>query len=233
LDHHLTPTSFDELAAAIRTSFGDDTRIVSFISFQELAALRQTKSVQAYNTAFIQLSVRVQPLLPDAALILTYRNGLKSAINSYLATSGRVFNTLDEWMDAAAEYDEITFKINGSMAPSQARSSFVSRNSRRNTESFHRTSAPPRSPVVNLDVKEVRHHGSLTPQERQRRVDNHLCIYDGLSDCPGARDLSLCPRLKRRNTGRSTPSSSTSSTPSTTTAATTSGNATSRPSTRQ
>jgi hypothetical protein len=184
------PASYEEFALAFRTTFGEDRQMRSDKVLQDLFALQQTSSVQAYSTRFIQLASRLSiDATTESAL---FRRGLKPDVQKFLLTMPERLNDLTFMVAEASRFDDAFFSISRSSYSGVA-SSFKSSSS----------SSPSAAPVAaSSSTRGGVAQGRVTTSERARRVANNLCRYCGGVGCPGASSTELCLVLSKRGAGK-------------------------------
>ncbi|KAK4683623.1 hypothetical protein P7C73_g6615, partial [Tremellales sp. Uapishka_1] len=152
--------------------FGDSDIIET--SRQKLKSLRQTKSVTSYSTEFTRYSAYLH--WGDEALRHAYFDGLKEDVKDKLLTPNE-FASLADLVDASIKWDNLLYQRRRSVVPRAfAQTSTIVTQSRQ--------TVPPSRPVstthVPMEIDAVQPRFSpLTPEEREHRFKNKLCMYCG------------------------------------------------------
>jgi hypothetical protein len=189
-----TFSNFTEFEELFKATFGKDTSVHQDKAFDDLIGLKQTKSCQAYATKFIQLAAKVQ--VDDNAKMHIFKKGLKQNVKLHLIGLHPQPTDLTGLITAAVQYDDAYHQLNGRAGSSSNHHPQASG-----------TTNPSNSGPIPMDVDATTVSGSaprgkLSPQEKQRRIDDGLCLYCGKSDCGGAKDVNKCATLIQRNAGK-------------------------------
>ena len=201
--------SYSEFTTLLRSVFGEDTSTSQDKSYENLAKLRHTHSCQQFSTRFVQLASRVNIDQDDLAHL--YKSALKPEIRLHLIGLRPQPSTLQELMNASIEYDDALYNLNqkNRSTSHQSNVSFRRNNqpnfpqSRRtepmDLDSLNLKTESPKFPKISRSTSSnISKRGPLSDAEKKHRRDNHLCLYDGKSDCPGKDDLTKCPLLAAR-----------------------------------
>ena len=191
---NLNNIAYEQFKTLFKATFGEDTNVQIDKAYADLRRCQQTKSCQAYSTRFLQLASRVDA--NKSTKMNFYREGLKAEVKLHLIGLRPAPATLAELIQAAVQYDDAYHRIKSAGYRPATTSG------PRFTPSTPVTSTGPTP--MNIDSQKVTTTGKLTDAERKRRKDNHLCMYDGDKDCPGAKDINLCPKLKKKNPQKAT-----------------------------
>lgn len=149
-------------------------------SLRKLRKLMQKGPCSKYTTDFNILANRTQ--LNDAAKMDEFRHGLKDSVKDMLVNMTRP-KTLEELQEQAVDADYRIFERQSEKRnDSMLRSNHIS-------VTQNNTAGPQ---PMQVDSVSVRHRGPITAEEKQRRRDNKLCLYDGRTDCGGFPDVSQC-----------------------------------------
>jgi len=180
-DHALL--DFDAFINQMQAVFGDTDRTRSAES--KLERLRQTRSATEYSADFRQLSCDVS--WNDDALMARFRMGLKDDVKDLMLAMPPAI-TLNHMMEQAVQCDNRLYERR--MEKSRSRQTFQG-----SPTTFTTTTIVDHSEPMQIDA--ARPRGPLTPQERQRRIDNNLCLYCGKA----GHIAKTCP-IKSRTTTR-------------------------------
>ena len=160
---------------------------------KKLRALKQTTSTAAYRTEFDNIS---QYLGWDEAAFREYfYEGLKESVKDSLALVPQEPESFKDYQDLCIRLDNRIFeRKQDSRGPNHKPAANL--HTRRPTQA-HPNPKPPvqvnnftRGPTpMDLDAGANRKYKPLTPQERQHRMQNQLCLYCGkpghrAGDCP-------------------------------------------------
>jgi hypothetical protein len=112
-------------------------------------------------------------------------------------------------MKTATEYDD-NIHSSLSLSTSDSYSSFHTSDNHSSSTNNHTHIPTPSSSHHNEDVEmtevrstNVKPFQKLTPEEKQRRKNAHLCIYCGEHSCPGSKDVNKCSKLiKNQQSGK-------------------------------
>jgi hypothetical protein len=163
--------SWDAFQEAFLNSLGDPDRERTLT--RDLQALIQTGSAAVYTTEFFRLSAFLG--WNDQALQAQYYAGLKPEVKDALALSDKTLTTVQDLANFAIRIDNRLFERR--------------QENRRNPNLMRHTPMPtttPRTPTPSpagptpmvLDANRPRFQ-SLSPDERQHRIRNGLCLYCG------------------------------------------------------
>ena len=191
--------NFDEFEALIKTTFGQDSTIHQDKAFADLRKLRQTKSCQSYSTKFIQLAAKV--LIDENAKMQLYKEGLKDNVKLHLIGIHPQPTSLASLINAAVAYDDAYHNLKGSAPKGSFSAIHHAASSSTSASGPTSSSEPTPMDLDTTNVKKQNSRGKLTSQEKQRRIDEGLCVYCGSKDCGGIKDLNDCRHLKSRNAG--------------------------------
>lgn len=138
-----------------------------------LARLRQTGTMAEYITQFKSLGARAR--WNDAALLARFKDGLSDEVKILLTSQWHHMTSVSEAQSlASAAYQNFLAQRRLHVK--------LSRPSNQNQNQSRRPPAPapsaPTSPSTAMEIDAVR-TCRLTPQEKQRRRDNGLCLYCG------------------------------------------------------
>lgn len=188
--------SWSEFKIQFLKQFGDNNIIET--SRSKLRTLRQTSSASHYATEFRRHSAYLG--WNDNTLRQTFFDGLKEEVK-YRILTPQSFNSFEDLVDAAIKWDDLLFQFCRT-APAK-NTTLVSTPRNPLSTPTGRTPAPrpfqrpTPAPVQDnrgtpMDIDSVRHR-PLTPEERQTRMANNLCLYCGK---PGhmARDCLSRPK---------------------------------------
>lgn len=148
----------------------------------KIKVLKQTTTVAAYATEFRRLAMDLS--WNDEALASQFEDGLKDSILDALANEPIITN-LDKLINRATELDDRhfarTFAKKMSSSSSAVRRPHVPVSVPANVPRTANTvgpstPAPARSAPEPMDLSQAR---KLSAAERQRRIDNKLCLYCG------------------------------------------------------
>lgn len=166
-----------------------------------MESLRQTGSTAEYYTKFLSYAVEAE--LGDTAEVMLFKRGLKSEVLESMARVADLPETLQEYANLAIRIDRQIYDLKrGSRLPSES-----TRDNTKSSQRPHsnaRTTMPTRgstAPVVRAQVQVTPRPAatpyrppphSLSPEERQRRIEKGLCLICGqpghiAADCPKRR----------------------------------------------
>ena len=195
IEPHLTKpkdslmTNWETFKDTLISTLGDPDRERTLT--RQLQSLRQNKSCASYATEFFKLSTFL--LWNNEALIAQFYSGLKPEIKDALAIQDRTFDTVEDLSAACIRLDNRLYerrtddkKDNDRKTSAPFRSNLpptqtAPRPSPRNTSS---------DPVpMDIDATSNKKYKPLTPQEKDRRRKNNLCMYCGeqghmVNTCP-------------------------------------------------
>jgi hypothetical protein len=178
--------SFTTFATALTAMFGDPD--LEKTKIRELQNLRQASTVNHYASEFQRLKAYVR--WNDNALYHQFYSGLRDNVKDGLSYIEQKPNTLDELIRKAQMVDQrIVERIQ------ERKSTHPGTPTRKNPVVIPSPvkAAPPLAPTpvshsdgstpMDLDSGSPRQTPlRLSPQERERRFSNHLCIFCGASD---------------------------------------------------
>jgi hypothetical protein len=191
VDHDPLVQSWDAFQEAFLNSLGDPDRERTVT--RELQTLVQTSSAAVYTTEFFRLSAFLK--WNDEALQAQYYSGLKPEVKDALALSDKAFDTVQALSTFAIRLDNRLFERR---KETRKASTSIPHNP---PFAPSRTNYNPSGPApMALDANRPRFQ-SLSPEERQLRIRNGLCLYCGQKNhiamyCPNRR-----PRLGPRAPG--------------------------------
>ena len=203
--------SYEEFAELLRSTFGEEATASEDKTYDMLSSLRQTHSCQAYSTRFLQLASLINE--NPNSFTRMYKKGLKNEIQLHLVSLEPQPTTLHNTMAAAIRFDDRLYnlKFDNRHSPKSRNYSdthqyrplpFVPRNTNSfpmdlDTLNIEKNKSIDKSNKFK-DQRNKNKRSAITEEEKQRRRDNHLCLYDGKSDCPGRDDISKCTLLLAR-----------------------------------
>lgn len=169
----------------LQATFGD--QLTADEASRKLQRLRQTGPMVDYLTQFRILSSRVN--WNESALRDRFKDGLSTDIKNLLVSQWHTFTTLRDIQTAAmSAYQNWVMAYRSRQRPLQQQQHVQHQQQQRRPQPAASTAASDSSA---MDVDTVRFR-RLSPQEKQRRRDNHLCLYCGGAD----HFANACP-LKR------------------------------------
>ncbi|OMH78677.1 Retrotransposon-derived protein PEG10 [Zancudomyces culisetae] len=173
-------TDFELFTEELHRVFGNPHQAST--AERQLRRLRQTNSAVNYATDFRRLSTLTN--WNDSALCSQYYEGLKDEVKDQLARFDRAEN-LNELIDLSIKVDNRLFER---QLERTHRSRFAFNQPtipRSDPTSPHQ----PHTQPMEIDGTSTR-RPPITPEERQRRRDNNLCLYCGNPD----HIIAICPR---------------------------------------
>jgi hypothetical protein len=183
--------SWEAFQEAFLSSLGDPDRERTLT--RDLQALVQTGSAAVYTTEFFRLSAFLG--WNDQALQAQYYSGLKPEVKDALALSDKTLTTVQDLANFAIRIDNRLFERR--------------QENRRNPNLMRHTPIPTtiRTPTLSpagptpmvLDANRPRFQ-SLSPDERQHRIRNGLCLYCGQK----GHMAIACPNHRSRQNPRTT-----------------------------
>ena len=196
--------NFETFIVALLAAKGDPDIINTYT--RKIEALKQTASASSYATEFFRLSAYLA--WNDAALMVQFKRGLKPEIKDALALREIDPVSTQQLSDIAIRLDNRLFerreekKHEGKPSNPQSNS-----NQSRSSSTVTRTSTAPSNNAqaskttsttttstgpapMDLDAARSKKHKALTPQEREYRLKNNLCLYCG----EGGHRAGQCPR---------------------------------------
>lgn len=190
IDQTPKPTFLQEWAlflSKLQTLLGDPDREFTFT--QQLSILRQTDSVAAYSSEFFRLSSHLA--WGDAPLQHHFRTGLKDSISSVLVTHDDKFESVQSLSDYCIRVEN---RIEQQLQAKKLR--FVQPQQSRTTRITSTTQTENSSVVpMEIDATTTTRKGPITQAERERRIQNHLCMYCGDS----GHVVKTCPKRSTRS----------------------------------
>ncbi len=162
---------------------------------RELQGLSQTQSCAAYTTKFYSISSQLE--WGDKALMAQYYSGLKPKVKDALAYLDRDFVTLKDLSDTAIRLDNRLFERDQDGKRSTTAPHKPSSGGPRPAQSNRPTGNPSNNGPAPMDLDAARNRPAykpLTPEERQRRLQNKLCLYCGEANHQAAN----CPNKKSK-----------------------------------
>jgi len=186
----------------LQNVFGDPDKVAT--AERQLCKLKQTRSVANYATDFHRLSALTQ--WNDPALCYQFYEGLKNDVKDELSRTDRP-KDLAGLIALAVKVDTRIYERHLEKYNSSPR--FFPR-----PTPVHVSAQPvPASKPIQSDAMEIdgtrAPRQSLTPQEKQRRRDNNLCLYCGQAGHM-TRDCSIRPQDQRPSALFATTSSNSS-----------------------
>jgi hypothetical protein len=153
------------------------------VATNKIESLKQTKSCREYTVEFRKYMAKSG--FNDHGLTRCYRKGLKPNLQQMLIQAGN-FDSVELMMKEAIRLDDDLWaltrdanQINKSKNPGSTKfENQADKNKNRN----HPYKDPSKN---NKQIKESfngKKRGPITPEERQRRLDNKLCLYCGEKD---------------------------------------------------
>ena len=128
-----------------------------------------------------------------------FKSGLKPEVKLHLIGLHPAPNTLAELMKAATDYDDALFRLKATTArPSSTHGSNPTYIPKPTT---NLAIAPTPMEIDSQTIKHVTTTGKLSQTEKEHCKSLGLCLYDGLADCKGVKDINECPNIKKRNAG--------------------------------
>ena len=195
LRNEVTFDSYHDFTIKFRNAFGTDTSISQDKAYQDLKRLTQTASCQKYSTRFVLLASRLD--IDENSKMHQYKHGLKREIQLHVLGLDPAPKTLSSLIKKAVDYDDALYRLGPPGNPrGKSPSNF--------TAAPTSTSTPMEVDATTLSQSQPR--GKLTEDERKRRKDQGLCLYDGLADCGGSSNVNLCKNLLRRSSQGNGPS---------------------------
>jgi hypothetical protein len=190
---NVTIQNFEEFTQLLINAFGEtDSEEKAKIALKKL---RQTKSCAMYSSEFNRL-VAIIGYSDQKILIDIYKEGLNENVKDLLLTMP-IRYTVNEYQKDAITCDERLFNHEQSK--------------KFNSKFHYQDHTPQITPQIthqatpmeidSIVTKPVNHNfiQKLTQEEKDRRREKNLCVYDGRADCPGRDDIRLCNTLARRS----------------------------------
>jgi len=177
----------------LHSTFGD--QLSADEASRKLQRLRQTGPMVDYITQFRILSSRVN--WNENALRDRFKDGLSTDIKNLLVSQWHTFSTLRDIQNAATSaYQNWLSAYRARQRPIQQQQYVQHQQQRRPQPSTSTSTAATATESSAMDVDSVRVR-RLPPQEKQRRRDNHLCLYCGGAD----HFANLCPKKVQQVAG--------------------------------
>lgn len=208
-------SEYSTFAESLKTTFGNYTEVSPDKAMYDLIKCRQSTSVQSFVTAFQLKAARLPTNTTDHTKMFHFKDGLKKQIRDHINNLRPQPNSLTELMKIATEYDDNIHSsfyqsTSDTFSSSASTSNYSSDNHSTHSPSNHTHIPTLSSTHHNEDVEmtevrstNVKPFKKLTPEEKQRRKDAHLCIYCGEQNCPGSRDVNKCTKLiKNQQSGK-------------------------------
>ena len=183
-------SNFELFCQELLRNLGDPDREKNMS--KKLRALRQTSSVAAYRTEFDNISQYLE--WDEGALKEYFYEGLKETVKDSLALVPEEPEDFKDYQDLCIRLDNRIFERKQDSRGQTNKSSSASNHRK---PSAHTNTPKPQIQVstysrgtpMDLDASANRKYKPLTPQERQHRMQNQLCLYCGKSghrarDCP-------------------------------------------------
>jgi hypothetical protein len=181
--HHLL-NDFTQFVVDFRTKFSDPN--IQSTAMMKLDRLHQTGSAFQYTTKFHEICTHLK--MTEETKIDRYKRGLKESVKDALVPIFPRPTTMKDWERLILAIDNNIFQRN-----KEKKNGANHQNLQVINPSPPSTSTSPSSTeVVPMDIDAVRtsgtFHGKLTPEERQARLKNNLCLYCGkaghvVNDC--------------------------------------------------
>lgn len=205
---------YSKFSESLKATFGNYTEVSPDKAMHDLIKCRQTASVQSYVTAFQLKASRLPTTTNDHTKMFHFKDGLKKQIHDFINNLRPQPTSLSELMKTATEYDD---NIHSSLSLSTSDSYSSSHSSDNHSSSTNNHAHIPTysSSHHNEDIEMTEVHSTnvkptnvkpfqkLTPEEKLRRKDAHLCIYCGEHSCPGSKDVNKCSKLiKNQQSGK-------------------------------
>ena len=180
---------FATFIAALLAAKGDPDAINTYT--RKLEALKQTGSASTYTTEFYRLAAYLT--WNDSALLAQYKRGLKPEIKDALALREVDSTTTQHLAEVAIKFDNRLFERKEERK-NEGRPSTTPSNQSKPSSNFDRSSTRPSTAMtaskttttttsgpmaMDLDTARFKKHKALTPQEREYRLSNNLCLYCG------------------------------------------------------
>jgi hypothetical protein len=190
--------NFDNFCSALLNALGDPN--IAHTNLRRLKQLRQTSSATSYRTEFEKLSMYVS--WDDESLRSLFYDGLKDAIKDALANLPEEPEDFESFKALCIRIDERHYerKQDGKRSPDKPHKSSNDKSGSGNHSSRQQAYRQPNTSgpaAMDLDASSNNRFKPLTPDERQRRMENNLCLYCGKAG-HSARD---CPNKKKPKTG--------------------------------
>ena len=181
-------SSFSDFKEELSALFGADKEQSIVQAESKLRKLKQTRSASEYFTEFDALAALVG--LDDTAKKFMVYGGLKTSVKQALARTTDTWDNYPELRESAILLDDRLFELSkeGNIYQHQGPKG---KGKGRNQQSSRPFSSPPSSFAH-------QRKGPLTPDERQRRIDNSLCLYCGKAGHVSAN----CHRAKRNKNNK-------------------------------
>jgi hypothetical protein len=201
--------NFELFCKELQKALGDPDREKTMQ--RKLKALKQTNSASHYRMEFTNI---IQYLDWDTSALKTYfYDGLKDSVKDILATLQDEPSDFDEYQELCVRIDnrlyERKLETKGTRTNNNSNNNNHKKekdNNKNNSSSGNRPSYPNssttttststfKSAPMNVDSTSEKKYSPLTPEEKQRRKDLHLCLY-----CAGDGHIALyCPLKDKKN----------------------------------
>lgn len=163
--------SYKTFMSTLEAIYGDQTQTEE-VNYK-LQRLRQTGSMIDYIASFRSLSSRVQ--WNEPALVARFKDGLSDEVKLFLAPQWHTLKKIKITQEAATT----AYLNHQSQARLRGRLHRAPIIQSRKPQVLHQSPAPTGPAPMDLDAVRVRR---LTPEEKQRRRDQGLCLYCGGSN---------------------------------------------------
>jgi len=204
---------YSKFSESLKATFGNYTEVSPDKAMHDLIKCRQTTSVQAYVTAFQLKASRLPITTNDHTKMFHFKDGLKKQIHDFINNLRPQPTSLSELMKTATEYDDnihssLSLSTSDSYSSSHSSSHSSDNHSSSTNNHTHPTTHSSSHHDDDIEMTEVntttiKPFKKLTPEEKQRRKDAHLCIYCGEHSCPGSKDVNKCSKLiKNQQSGK-------------------------------
>jgi hypothetical protein len=177
--------SLETTIKLLQDAFGDPDRSTS--ATQKLEQLQQgRKPVSTYASEFRLISSDLE--WNDAALLYWFQKGLNQDVKNLLLNKSKP-TSLEIAIHDAIEVDNRLFD-------SKRNASYSSRVLPSTSTAPSVPAASSHDPmIIDAAINHSRQRGPLSPEEKQKRISNNLCLYCGMP----AHIAANCPLLAARN----------------------------------